>query len=663
MQINHWLSHKTLLPILIVLVLSGCSKQSPTSLDSTNTSSTSATRIATNKKLTSKSPQVKTPKQLGLYSFPEFELVDAKPTEMEKGITLLNLVHTPMGGKALNTKWLASEYMQSDVSLLVAVNHQGDVIWHYSSDKLYVDVSVADAKKGHLRLVDNLGSALTLDMYGNVVQSWVSDRNRKNIDYFKTKGLKPKHIEADVIHHNWASLDNGNHLLLGLEMRVIEDYPPYPENIHDVMVTEAIPANIRQQLDSRVSTTAQVVGDVIMEINEAGTILSQWSLHDILDSKRLSYDSWSPFYIRNYPPNKLGFSKDWTHATGLIYDKSRDTIIVSLRNQDAIIGITRATGKLKWILGDSTGWQALWSKKLLKPIDQKGDTIDMDWPYHMQSPQLTQSGTLVVFDNGGYRAVPPKEPKSLKQGYSRVVDYKIDEDKMTVEALWRYPHAKASTKESSEQENLFSFWQGSVDTLSKTNNVLLSDGGGVLEVNREGNTVFEINVKGSNTVNPKGWVITQALRVSGLPQGVPKIHSIGSQSKSSPKSLSNAVRSTRLPAVIPEWAKKVTKANFTGQWQLTLETEQGEQVFALALHDDNTQDPERVITGTLGNDSIYAYIKHHQISFKVLNRQGRKPIVLNFRGLLQEDLGTILGRAVIDGANDQDVSLNWTAEQ
>lgn len=90
--------------------------------------------------------------------------------------------------------------------------------------------------------------------------------------------------------------------------------------------------------------TARVWHQPVVEIsatNSAATnapLLNSWRLIDILDPRRVSYLTFS---------TSSPYGVDWSHSNALIEDPSDNSLIVSLRHQNAVIKFSRATGQLK----------------------------------------------------------------------------------------------------------------------------------------------------------------------------------------------------------------------------------------------------------------------------------------------------------------------------
>ena len=91
------------------------------------------------------------------------------------------------------------------------------------------------------------------------------------------------------------------------------------------------------------------------------------------------------------------------------------------------------------------------------------------WPDNSVGlPRTTPRGTLLVFDNGNYQARPFTPAKPPRETYTRAVEYKIDEEKMTVEEIW--------ASEGPGPDSVVTFAMGDVEWLPKTQNVLAAYG-------------------------------------------------------------------------------------------------------------------------------------------------------------------------------------------
>lgn len=274
---------------------------------------------------------------------------------------------------------------------------------------------------------------------GQVVRQWhVAGK-------WQDKEPPPNSVEIDVplTHHRVNRFPNGNLLLLSAETRVL---PDWPQNDTDPDAPRG-PAN--------------VVGDVVLEVTPKGEVVNKWHLLDMLDPYRLCYGSCSGYW------RKLGLpdSNDWCHTNAVFYDARDDTIMLSLRTQDCILKFHRSSGEIKWILGDPGNWRAPWSDKLLKPVG------DVEWQYHQHDCSVTPTGTILCFDNGNHRALPFADPLPGEKNYSRVVEFAVDEDAMTVEQVWAFGDGDGLG------EGLYGCYQGGAYRLPKTGNTFMNFGG------------------------------------------------------------------------------------------------------------------------------------------------------------------------------------------
>jgi len=157
---------------------------------------------------------------------------------------------------------------------------------------------------------------------------------------------------------------------------------------------------------------------------------------------------------------------DWTHSNAVSYRPEDDSIIVSVRHQDAVIKFSRATGQLDWILGPHENWSPQFQQYLLQPTGP-----GFRWQYHQHAPMWTGSGTLLLFDNGNHRASPfdGTTPDAPADAFSRAVEYNIDPQNMLVSQVWEYGEFSP--------ERLFSSFISDADVLETTGNRLLTFGG------------------------------------------------------------------------------------------------------------------------------------------------------------------------------------------
>ncbi len=418
--------------------------------------------------------------------FPPLEITVRKPEKMEPGYSLIPYMKWPKTG------------LDEKFGLLALYDNEGEVIWYYKIDHTLTEVRRISTGNFVFNRGRN-GLQYEIDMLGNTVRQW------------HTTGI-PKEdvpessvpIETDSFHHDFFEMPGGNFLTLSTEVRHFDDYP----------ASETKPDEDRKE--------SNVIGDIILEFAPAGEIIRQYKFLDFLDPYRICYDSigtgfWAPVYkdVIDKP------GRDWGHANALFYDEKDGSVIVSMYHQDVVFKMDWATGQIKWMLGDPTGWKEPWAKLMLKPVGE-----DFQWAYHQHGIKLTPQGTILMYDNGTHKAIPPNEKTLNKDNFSRAVEFKVDEAAMTVEQVWSYG--------GPDQDRFFSPFICDVDHLPQTGNVLITDGGRsrdkdgvdtgsfgdqhwahIMEVTHTtpAEKVFEIVVQDEL---PNGWAVYRSERLASL---------------------------------------------------------------------------------------------------------------------------------------------------
>ena len=226
----------------------------------------------------------------------------------------------------------------------------------------------------------------------------------------------------------------------------------------------------------------RTVRDVIIEVNEAGEVVDDWNLNNILDpyrstviktldqgavclnidvdkaGKTMTAEELAKLDASDDFGDILGTGpgRNWAHVNSVDYDPTDDSIIVSSRHQSAIIKIGRDK-KVKWIIGSHEGWKKPFADKLLTPVDASGKPIacdkfmnhcenkfDWTWTQHTawRINEKSKKGDvyLTVFDNGDGRGM--EQPALADMKYTRLVVYRVNESKMTIEQVWTYGEEK-----------------------------------------------------------------------------------------------------------------------------------------------------------------------------------------------------------------------------
>ncbi len=355
---------------------------------------------------------------------PPHRLVTCIPERREPGVIVFNI--RPGGWADLSGKF----------GWIVGIDRNGEFAINWEFDQQPQDTCVL----GNGNILFSLpkgGELREVTRQGNLVRTWHVPGELKG--QLAPRGSTP--LNLALFHHRINVFPNGNFLLLGAEARNFDNWPQKDDD------------------PNAPRGPAKVVGDIIYEIAPSGSVVRQWSILDILDPYRLSYGSCSVYWHQRGIPDSF----DWCHANAATYDPNDDSIIVSLRTQDCIIKFERASGKLKWILGDHGNWKSPWKEKLLKPVGE------LEWQYHQHDCSVTPQGNILCFDNGNFRTVPFGKKMAAEDSYSRAVEFAVDESAMTVRQVWSYGAAPG--------ERLFSCYQSGALRLPKTGNTLITYGG------------------------------------------------------------------------------------------------------------------------------------------------------------------------------------------
>jgi len=415
--------------------------------------------------------------------FPPIEVTTLRPTRMEPGYHFIPVMRWTERGP------------DREFGLVLALDSAGEVVWYYRSDRTVNDVK--RLSNGDLiYLAGRDGRMMQINKLGELVKHWHTTGIPKDD---VPEGSVP--VDCDTFHHDFVLMEDGKFLALSSEAREYEDYP----------TSETDPEAPR--------ATATVIGDVVVEFDQDGTISRRWDLLDVLDPYRISHSSLGTgFWKRIYEDVLEEPGKDWAHANSLVYDSSDDSVIISMNHQSAIMKMRLKDSSVAWIHGDHGGWGEPWSEHLLEPV---GDLI---WTSKQHAAELTPTGTVLIFDNGGHRGPPfaPDQPREEK--YSRAVEFKIDEETMTTEEVWSYG--------SLDTDHFFSSFLCDVDLQPTTGNVIVTDGarirhedGGmgdgpgsghhwahIFEVDRtSGRKVFELQMEGTD-----GWAVYRSERFNTL---------------------------------------------------------------------------------------------------------------------------------------------------
>jgi len=281
----------------------------------------------------------------------------------------------------------------------------GNIIWYFPGTTF----PIKPLPNGHF-LVNESFDLREIDLAGNSIR--VVNMVQVN------QSLKAAGQSYSIIgfHHDFLVLPNGHWIGLANIFKKFTDLPGHPG-------------------------VTNVLGDVLVDIDEAGQVVWAWSGFDHFD-------------INRHPLGLAPFNggADWTHANALDYTADGN-LLLSMRNQSWIVKIDyengAGSGDILWRLGYQGDFTLA-----------GGDP--RDWFYAQHNPNIISSTgsqtTLSIWDNGNLRVQPDGNTcGSAVPCYSRPTVFQIDEDAKTAELLWQ------------DFPGLFSFWGGSVESLNNGN--------------------------------------------------------------------------------------------------------------------------------------------------------------------------------------------------
>ena len=164
------------------------------------------------------------------------------------------------------------------------------------------------------------------------------------------------------------------------------------------------------------------VEDRIVELDrETGEVVYELDMKDLIDTQNGGSMNRS--------------DADWFHNNGIWYVEETDTILLSARHVDAIVGVNKTEKTLSFILGDPEGWTDMDESLFFTPV---GDNFE--WQYAQHQVSIRPDGTILMFDNGAGRTKTTKKEQEVTGDdvYSRAVAYKVNMDDMTIEQVFEY---------------------------------------------------------------------------------------------------------------------------------------------------------------------------------------------------------------------------------
>jgi hypothetical protein len=192
-----------------------------------------------------------------------------------------------------------------------------------------------------------------------------------------------------------------------------------------------------------------IIGDRVRHFDAADQTLWLWDAFDHLGDPHVA---------------ALG---QWLHTNSVVLEPDAGTALISCMALGTIFEVEHPSGDVRWALGDGGDFAP--DPAAAHPWFHGGHGVDR-----------LPDGHLLLYDNG-----------TAQRGFSRAVEYALDEEAMTATIVWEYP--------GDADDTWFNGAMGDADALPN-GNVFISAGNGVqkqsasrlLEVTRSGEKVWEM---------------------------------------------------------------------------------------------------------------------------------------------------------------------------
>lgn len=186
--------------------------------------------------------------------------------------------------------------------------------------------------------------------------------------------------------HDCHMLSNGNYVIMGIDKRKIN-------------MSGLTPGG---------DTAAQVLGAVFQERTLTGQTVFEWKSLDHIPVTEATEDI-----------ELFQHTIDYIHVNAIVKDADGN-YLVSCRNLDEIVKVSRTNGSILWRLGGS--------KSRGNQFTFLNDNVGFTGFSHQHDVSRTSTGKLLLMDNGNLKTVP----------FSRAVEYEIDETLKTARMTWSY---------------------------------------------------------------------------------------------------------------------------------------------------------------------------------------------------------------------------------
>lgn len=279
-------------------------------------------------------------------------------------------------------------------------------------------------------IVDNQGRIVWYDVQaneGNLMRAVVS--SARDAVILCHAGQQDSLEEGRIL---WLPLDGGEVTRVDL---------PYVD--HDMVeLPDGTIGAIRVQ-EGTTSDGKHTLADQIVEMDADGNVTVIWDAWDHIDPVELGV------------PTEM----NWTHGNGLDYLPEEDAYILSMKTLGTLVKVDRATGESLWMLnGKANEFE----------FSPETEPVPMQHQFEYLSEEA-----ILIFDNG--------DPG---RGYSRAVEFAIDQDALYAEQTWEYIR----------DPSVFVYAKGDVHRFSDgTTQVVWSSSGEMQLVDEAGTVLWQAN--------------------------------------------------------------------------------------------------------------------------------------------------------------------------
>lgn len=169
------------------------------------------------------------------------------------------------------------------------------------------------------------------------------------------------------------------------------------------------------------------IESILAEITPTGEVIKEWDMAAIFRAAMQAGG--------DDPSNFVRDGVDWFHMNSAVYVRADDSLLISSR-ENFVVKIDYATGKIKWLLGDTTKhWYVDYPSLRALAVKLTAGKP----PIGQHSLSVATNGELLLFNNGyGSLNQPAGTAPGITRDYSTPSRYAIDETARTAAETWTY---------------------------------------------------------------------------------------------------------------------------------------------------------------------------------------------------------------------------------